>query len=98
MAKFGLLPDIRATLVNWVTALKNLSIENVKGYEWEGSFDAGEIVSITHPLKVVPTRFIITDCFLSSTPVIRPDTPAATAQYFYLTSASNFSGKVLILP
>lgn len=99
MARFSTSLDVLSTLRDWAVGLKKLTFsDNFAGYEWEGEIDAGETVKITHPLKVIPTRFVVTNAFLSSTPVIRPDSPTATVQFFYLTSASNFRGKVLILP
>lgn len=98
MARFSTSLDALGTLRDWAIGLKKLTFtDNFLGYEWSGSIEAGEVVKITHPLKVTPTRFIVTDIFEASTPVIRPDSPAATSQFFYLTSASNFRGKVLIM-
>jgi len=99
MAKFSIATDLLATIRNWSILLRNLTFaDNFKGYEWEGSIVAGETVKITHPLKVIPTRFIVTDCEELSSPVSRPGIPKATVDFFYLTCSSNFRGKILILP
>lgn len=100
MAKFIVIDfDIIGTLRTWTNGLKNLSFaDNFKGYEWEGEIPASEIVKITHPLKVIPTRFLVLDNFGGSTPLMRPDTPKADSQFFYLTCGSDFQGKVLIMP
>lgn len=101
MAKFNLYDlDIIASLKGWVIGLRNLSFEdNFKGYEWEGEIEAGEEVKIQHNLKVIPTRFIITDATGVGT-IVR-GSERATITYFYLqNTATNttFKGKILIMP
>lgn len=99
MARFIISQDLLTTLRTWANLLRSLDFPgNIKGYEWEGEIVAGEVVSITHGLKVTPSRFVVTDCSIGSSPVIRADTPKATSQFFYVTSAGNFRGKLLILP
>lgn len=99
MAKFSVLQGIPNTLKSWANLLRSLTFsENFRGYEWQGSFLAGETVKITHDLKVIPNRFIVVDSRESGAPVTRPALPKATADFFYITSVSDFDGRVLILP
>ena len=101
MAKFSLRDDILGTLRTWLTELRNLTFsDNFKGYEWEGDITAGETVKITHSLKVIPTRFLVTQA-KGNNLLIMSDTPRATSDFFYITNTATtttFNGKVLILP
>lgn len=99
MARFTVFPDLIITLRNWSVLLRNLTFsDNFKGYEWTGEIVAGETKQITHPLKVVPTRFLTLDNIEGGLPVFRPGSPKATTDFFYVSCASNFRGKLLILP
>lgn len=101
MAKFIVGTDLINTLRSWTNLLRNLTFsDNFRGYEWEGEIEAGETVKITHPLKIIPSRFVITDV-TNSSPIIRPTTPKADNTFFYIkntATTSTFSGKILVLP
>ncbi len=101
MAKFSVGLDILNTLRTWTNLLRNLTFgDNFKGFEWEGTITAGEVMKITHNLKVTPTRFVITSS-KGTCLVVQSATNKATAEFFYIentASSSAFIGKVLILP
>lgn len=100
MAKFSVLISPYETLRQWVSALRNLSFrDNFTGYEWTGEILPGEEKAITHGLKVIPTRFILTDA-QGTNLIIRGDTKP-TATHFFVTnvaSSSTFKGKILVMP
>lgn len=99
MAKFRALTNLLQTLKDWEIGLKNLSVENVKGYEWEGEILPTEEVQITHTLKLIPTRFIITEANGTNS-IVKGEQPATT-DHFYLKNiglGETFTGRVLIMP
>ncbi len=109
MAKFNVTTaNVMTILKTWAGLLRNLTInDNVKGYEWEGEADPGVVLKITHNLKVIPTRWIVTDTRGGLSVLTRaPESitgvalPPATATNFYLfvSGVDPFVGRVLILP
>ena len=99
MARFTIGGDVIGSIRTWATLLRNLTFgDNFKSFEWSGEIVAGQTVTITHPLKVVPTRFIVLDSVDGASPVFRPSENTPTSDFFYLSCASAFKGKVLILP
>lgn len=100
MAKFSVGKDILDTLKTWVGMLRNLSFQdNFRGYEWEGTIATGVEKKIQHDLKVIPTRFLVTDCAGIVTIVKGPT--RATINFIYFTNTSTtttFDGKILIMP
>lgn len=101
MARFFPYSNPLQTLKEWAILLRNLTFtDNFSGYEWEGSIDAGEERRITHPLKRIPTRFIVVES--RETPLLikgRENNP--TKDFFYvqnIATTSTFTGKIVILP
>ncbi len=101
MARFTLSSSIIDTLKDWQIKLKNLSFaDNFRGYETEViEIDAGKEYRITHNLKLIPTRFILTDMQGVGT-IVKGDT-RATEQFFYVkntASTTTFKGRILVMP
>lgn len=99
MANFGVTDDVLTTLKTWVVRLRQLTFgDNFRCFEWEGTLAAGKETTITHDLKVTPTRFLV----LSGEPaLIKQGSGDTDAQFFSIKnvgSTSDFTGKVLILP
>lgn len=100
MAKFVVGKVIEDTLSTWSNLLGKLTFkENFIGYEWEGEIAAGEEKKITHTLKVVPTRFLVTEARESN--LLASGFTRHTTDFFYVKNrgtTSTFIGKLLILP
>lgn len=101
MAKFTISSSaVMRVLESWLVGLRNLTFgENFKGYEWQGRIEAGEEVRITHPLRVIPNRFLIINAEGVNT-IVRGD-QLATDKFFYVkntASTTAFFGRILILP
>lgn len=99
MSKFTVLSDALDTIKSWSISLRNLSVENVRGYEWSGTITFGTEKVITHNLGVIPTRFILTSAE-GTVEIVKGDT-RPTNRAFYVknvSSAVDFTGKILIMP
>lgn len=102
MARFVVLSDAWETLQNWARLLASgISIvENVSGFEWEGQIAPGEEKVITHNLKVVPTRFILTSA-RGTNQILESEARRHTDTFFFVrnvATSSTFIGKIKIMP
>lgn len=101
MARFSVVRSMETTLRKWAQLLSGglTFADNFESYEWEGEIPAGIEKRISHPLQKIPTRFSV--LYAENTPmIIRGQTRAATADFFYVKNASStstFKGKILIL-
>ena len=102
MARFSVLSSIESTLQRWAANLtKGLTFgENLAGYEWQGSIEAGQEFRITHDLLVTPSRFLILDAKGVNT-IVRSPLHAPTGKFFFvknIASTTTFTGRLLIVP
>lgn len=100
MTAFPLSGSIDQIVRLWSTLLLRLEIpSNIRAFEWVGEIAAGEELAITHPLGLIPTRFIVADDSIGG--ILVRGSRAWTKNHVFIknrASTTTFSGKVLVLP